>query len=300
MEKIRLRGLSSEVYEHPFDKKALASLRKLKGLDTVTNFILNWTDAKWDQVALKASGFNINGRSCPAIYEQIRETADVLEILRIPEFYTQWNYDIKADTTGTEGDILITLNSGTIDLLTPGQLDFIIGHEFGKIKSGHILYHMMAKVIMTAIGLIPLGQALLIPIQLGLLYWQKMSAFTCDRAALLACQDKEAALATIAKIAGVPEVMYDNINTEWLLEQGKRFEKDFDGLVDTTAKEMSLAFCDEPWAVYRAIELKKWIDSGEYQRILDTYGGKLCNKCKGAWVGPDAKVCHVCGLDPFS
>ena len=38
-----LAGLKSETYEHPFDREALDKLKKIPGVDKVTNFLLNWT-----------------------------------------------------------------------------------------------------------------------------------------------------------------------------------------------------------------------------------------------------------------
>ena len=104
------------------------------------------------------------------------------------------------------------LNSGAVDLLSKEQLDFIIGHEIGHIKSHHVIYHTLASFFANLISSYPIASGLITPIQVGLLYWNRMSELTADRAALLACQDEEVAIDTVIKMAGVPQKFFKNLN----------------------------------------------------------------------------------------
>ena len=51
----KLVNLKTSEYEHGFDKAALKSLRALKGVDAITNFVMNWTYVKWEIVELAGS-----------------------------------------------------------------------------------------------------------------------------------------------------------------------------------------------------------------------------------------------------
>ena len=295
MERKHLINLSSSVYEHPFDRAALNTLRSLPGLDTVTNFILNWAAVRWNHVAMQGSNFHVTRESCPELYKQIKKDAAVLGVDDFPEIYTEWGYAVNGYTTGNKDRTMLVLNSGAVDLLTESQLDYVVGHEMGHIKSGHVLYHLMAQLISGAISFIPLGEALLTPIHYSLLYWQRMSEFTADRAGLLTCQNKDAAIEAIIKMSGAPQKYFNKLDKEAFLKQAEEFENKFGGIANSTIKNLSIMSSTHPWTVYRAGELIKWIESGEYDRILNDYAGISCPKC-GNIIARDATECESCGL----
>lgn len=298
MDTKKLINLPPEEYEHPFDKAALKKLHALPGLDTVTNFFLNWGYVRWHVVELQGSNFHVTRESCPQLYELVESVAKTLEVDDFPEIYTEWGYAVNAYTTGIKEQTLLVLNSGAIDLLNDNQLKYVIGHEMGHIKSGHILYHLMAQMMSSMIKYIPLGEALLEPIHFALLYWYRMSEFSADRAGLLACQNKEEAIKTIIKMAGVPMKYFDNLNEEAFIKQAEEFEKLNRGFADSTIRSLSILTSSHPWTVYRAGELLKWINSGEYNRIIEKYEGVPCIHC-GNIVAKDSTYCHVHGGHPF-
>lgn len=154
----------------------------------------------------------------------------------------------------------------------------------------------MAQLFSSAISMIPLGEALLTPIHYSLLYWNRMSEFTADRAALLTCQDKDAAIETIIKMAGAPQKIFDKLNKDAFLKQAEEFEKKFGNIADSAIRTISIMSSSHPWTVYRAGELIKWIESGEYDRILREYAGVPCPHGCDNIVSKDAKECSRCGL----
>lgn len=298
MSRVQLIGLDTKAYEHPFDKAALNALRNLTGFETVTNFILNWTAVKWNLVAMQGSNFHVTRESCPELFLQVKHCAEILGVEDFPEIYTEWGYAVNGYTTGNKDKTMLVLNSGAIDLLAESQLDYVVGHEMGHIKSGHVLYHLMAQLFSSAISMIPLGETLLTPIQYALLYWQRMSEFTADRAGLLACQNPDAVIEAIIKMAGVPQKYFEKLNKKAFLKQAEEFETRFGSVADSAIRTISIVSSSHPWTVYRAGELVKWIESGEYERILNEYAGVPCIHCDT----PNAKnstECPACGLNPF-
>lgn len=297
-----LVGLKSETYEHPFDREALDRLKKVQGVDRVTNFLLNWTFVKWHLIELQGSHFRITRESCPELYSLIKEVEETLDITDRPKIYTKWGYDINGYTTGTKDNTLMMLNSGAIDLLSDNQLKYVVGHEMGHIKSNHVLYHMMAEFLPSIISLIPGAKILSAPIQLALFYWQRMSELTADRAGLLACQDKEAALDAIVKMAGLPLKYFENINEDAFLKQAEEFAKMHESFISGAMANLTIMTSTHPWTVYRAAELVKWINSGEYDKILSSSKVKRCDVATGGCgfvVSSDTTVCPRCGHTDF-
>ena len=290
-----LINLQSTQYEHRFDKEALEAVRKLPGFDSIVNFVLDWTMIKWHVVQLCGSNFHVTKESCPELYNMVHESAEILDIDRLPEIYTQWSYGINAYTTGYKDNTILVLQSGSIDLMPDPELTFVIGHELGHIKSGHVLYHMMVEFFAQIISSTVLAGKFIIPIQLGLNYWYRMSEFTADRAGLLTCQDLEAALSAIMKMAGLPKRYFNTSNSHVFAKQAKEFMTKYGDTTDKIIRNISILDDTHPWTVMRAYELIKWVENGDYEKVLNGNAGKICPMCKKA-VNPELEVCPVCGF----
>lgn len=289
-----LFGLEAKSYEHNFDKVALRTMRALPGFDTVVNFFLNWTYIKWHVIELQGSHFHVTRESCPELYELVHDVADTLDVRPLPRFYTQWGYYINGYTTGYKEDTLLVLNSGTVDLLEEDELRYVVGHEMGHIKSGHIIYHMMGDLFNDAISQIPLVSSLTTPIYYALMYWIRMSEFTADRAGLLACQNIDAAISAIIKMSGLPLKYFAKMNKDAFIKQANEFKDSFGGFTDEVIKLLTIANSTHPWTVLRAAELLNWYESEDYDRLLNSQSSKVCNACH-LQIPYNVHKCPYCG-----
>lgn len=262
-----LKGLNHSGYEHPFDQKALYALTHTPGLETLGNFITKNTIEKIYTVQYTGSNLKVTKENYPKIYEYLEYACQILDMETIPDLYIQWGYGINAFTVGSENPIIV-LNSGLIDLCDDDEILFIIGHECGHIKSNHMLYHMMAQVINIVIDSIPGGNLIAAPLQYALYYWNRMSEFTADRAGLLCCQNKEAAIRAFMKMSGMPIKEFNYMHTASFIKQAQEFKRlDYDAM-NKMVKFFSIADSSHPWTVMRASELLGWMNSGVYDSIL--------------------------------
>ena len=262
-----LKGLDHSQYEHPFDQKALSALRSTPGVDLVGNFITKHTIEKIYTVQYTGSNLKVTSENYPKIYEYLQYACQILDLPKVPELYIEWGYSINAFTVGSENPIIV-LNSGLIDLCDDDEILFIIGHECGHIKSNHMLYHMMAQVINICIDNIPGGNLLAAPLQYALYYWDRMSEFTADRAGLLCCQNKSAAIRAFMKMAGLPIRNYENINHKSFIAQASDFKSlDYEAL-NKVIKFISIADNSHPWTVMRAAELLTWVESKKFKELV--------------------------------
>lgn len=262
-----ITGLDHSLYEHPFDKKALVALEKTPGLSAVGTFITKHMVERVYTIQYTGSNLKVTKDNYPKIYEYLQYACQILDVKKIPDLYIQWGYDINACTVGAENPIII-LNSGLIDLCDDDEIMFVIGHECGHIKSNHMLYHMMAQVIDHIINMIPFGNIAGAPIQYGLYYWDRMSEFTADRAGLLCCQNKDAAIRAFMKMAGMPIKQFNDMNYETFIQQATDFKQLDMDTMNKIIKFVSIADDSHPWTVMRAAELLNWINSGDYKNIL--------------------------------
>ena len=292
----KLLNLKTTDYEHPFDKAALEAVRSIPIIDSVANFVLNWTTIKWQMVNLCGSAFHVTGGSCPELFNLVHDTAKILEVDHLPEIYTQWCYGINAYTTGYKNDTILMLYSGTVDLLPDPEIRYIVGHEMGHIKSGHVLYHVMASYITQIISEMGIVGKIGLPLQLALFKWSRMSEFTADRAGLLTCQDLEAALSATMKMTGLPRRYFNTSDPHVFAEQAKEFLTRYGDTAHTIIRNISILDDSHPWTVLRAAELIKWVESGEYDRILNKTAGIVCPGC-GNQIVVGTKRCPICGYD---
>ena len=262
-----LTGLDHSQYEHPFDQKALEALRNTPGVELVGKYITKHLVERMYTVQYTGSHLKVTPDNYPNIYEYLQYAAQILDVKKVPELYIEWGYDINAMTVGAENPIIV-LNSGLIDLCDDDEIMFIIGHELGHVKSNHMLYHMMAQVINFIIDQIPFGSVAAAPLQYALYYWDRMSEFTADRAGLMACQSKEAAIRAFMKMSGMPIKQYNNMNYHTFLQQAADFKQlDYEGL-NKVIKLISIADATHPWTVMRAAELFNWIKKGNFKTLL--------------------------------
>ena len=294
----QLLNLKSTSYEHPFDKAALEAMRKLPLFQSAMGFLLNWGSIKWRVIELCGNNFHVTKASCPELYNLVQSVADTLDVDRMPLVYTQWCYGINAYTTGTPEEALLLIYTGAVDLLTDPELTYIVGHEMGHIKSGHVIYHVMANMIseiLREMGI--LGRAGM-PLQLALGHWSRMAEFTADRAGLLAVQDLDAALSAIMKMAGIPKRYFNIANPHIFAEQAEEFLHDYGDTANTIIRNVSILDDSHPWTVLRAAELIKWVNEGGYQAILDGARGIECPRCH-YYIDEGRTTCPICGNTEF-
>lgn len=292
-----LANLNPADYEHEMDKAALEKLKSIPVIPKVVNFILNWTYIRSGIIAMCGTNFHVTKDACYDLFKLAQSVTDTLDMNKLPDLYIEQGYYINAYTTGYQNDSYIVVSSGAVDKLTEAELSFVLGHETGHIKSGHILYHVMAAYL----GQIIRDSGIRIVTTIvgpALMYWNRMSEFTADRAGLLACQDLNVALSTIMKMSGLPEKYYDKASIDGFVKQAREFDTEYNNLPDRMLKLLDVLDNDHPWTVRRAAELIKWYDSGEYDRIVKNCEPKIC-ACCNKHVAKDVDICPVCGGNKF-
>lgn len=286
-----LINLQTKDYEHPLDRQTLDIVKKLPGIGTAANFVLNWVVVKRQIISMCGSNFHVTSSACPTLSKSSSDVFRILDLNHKPELYIYQDFYINAYTTGHEQDAFIVLSSGGVDRLTKDELEFVIGHEAGHIKSGHVLYHLITTNLAALIPNIPY---LSWGIKGALYKWNRVSEFTADRAGLLACQDLNVALSAIMKMSGLPERYYETASIEGFKQQAREFQDKYGSTSDQLMKFLEIFDEDHPWTVLRAAELIRWVESGEYDRILKKTEGKVCPKCKKE-IAEDLLVCPICG-----
>jgi Zn-dependent protease with chaperone function len=296
MERKQLYQLHPREYEHNFDRLALETLEKTPGIKSVVKKFNKHALERDSRLIFSGSCLKVTENSFPDIYELLEEVCHNLYLKNIPDLYLQQGDEVDAFSTGSENP-LIVLNSGAIDSLSSEELLYLLGHEVGHIKSGHLLYHEMAKIIphigeiagsVTPLGI---GKILSKGLKYPLIHWTKMSQFSADRAGMLASQNIDAVMSTLMKMSGLPKKYTDHINTDIFTNQARSFKNiDYNSLSSVDKIILSL---DEKhsWSIMRAAELLKWIESGKYGQIIEKHYLESVKKID------NSLSCLSCGFD---
>lgn len=299
--RIRLIGLRSEEYEHPLDRSALDALEGTPGLENLLRRVNQYGIEKLMKTMYTGSYIKVAAGSFPKVYSAFQEVCEIIHLKPVPDLYVGRIPDIDAFTIGSENPIVI-LADRAVECFTAPELAYVMGHEIGHIKSQHGLYHMLANQIFPYIGelitttTLGVGGLLTTPIQLALASWSRKAEFTCDRAGLLACQDLDAAITTLMKIAGAPSTHYSRLDPSVFLSQAREFKGYDEDSLNRIIKILINLENSHPWTVMRCAELSAWVDSGDYQMVIDKYTGKqkCCDNC-GQLASIAAKFCKKCG-----
>lgn len=263
----RLPGISTRAWEHPADRTALVTLRSLAGFDTVLRTISGLLRERRHRLLYLATAVRVDERQFRSLHQLRQDCAEILDAPSIPEMFVLQDPQPNAYTIGMDRPFIV-LTTGLIELMDPEELRFVVGHELGHALSGHAVYYTMLMHLMRVsanLGWMPVGGWALRAIVAALMEWSRKSELSGDRAGLLCGQDVEASVRVHMKTAGGALVREMNLGA--FLAQADDYERSGD-LRDGVLKLLNLELQTHPFSVLRASELRRWIHSGEYERVL--------------------------------
>lgn len=265
--RVRLTGISSRAWEHPADRGALVALRQLKGFDTVLRKLASLWNERHLRLIYIGNAVRVDDRQFARVHRALADVVASLDVPTVPEVYVMADPVPRASALGVDSPFLV-LTSGMVDLVDEEELRFVVGHELGHVLSGHALYTTMLLQLMrlsASLSWLSFGALGLRAIIGALHEWQRKAELSGDRAGLLAVQDPGAALRVQMKLAGGGHL--EDLDVTAFAQQGDEYLSSPD-VRDSVLKLLLLEARTHPFAVVRAAELRRWVDSGDYTRIL--------------------------------
>jgi Zn-dependent protease with chaperone function len=260
-----LTEISPQAWEHPADRAALNALRKIPGFDLALRKIFGMFGERAIRLAFKANAVRVSEKQYPWIYERTLRVCEIMDLKEIPEVYVSQTPLVNAGAVGMS-DPFIVLNSSMLEVLDRDEVEAVVAHEVGHILSGHVLYRTLLLLIMRlAMFRYPIAGLALLPILWALLEWYRKSELSCDRAALLAVQDKEIVMSSLMKLAG--GTRGEVLDLDEFIAQSEEYREGGD-LLDSVYKVLNVIGATHPFSVVRVAELRDWIDSGAYDKIM--------------------------------
>ncbi len=260
-----LTDIAPHSWEHPADKAALQALRRIPVFDQILRKIFGFVPERFFRLAFQASSVKVSKNQFPKVYEIYRECLKTLDVEEEFPLYISQSPEVNAGAWGMDQPFII-LNSGTVRLLDDDQLAYVIGHEIGHIVSDHVLYRTMTVILLNLATMgFPIVGLAARAILVALLEWQRKSELSSDRAGLLTVQDPEVVLSTMLKMAGGGTDEESSLQ-EYII-QAEEYREGGD-VVDQVFKVLNLLGRTHPFYAIRVSELRAWIETGDYDRIV--------------------------------
>ncbi len=258
--------------QHPFDRQAIASLRRVRGFDYfMSRFVEGGVERMEYQLSV-ASSVRIGPHQLPSLHRHLLRTCAALDVDE-PELLLAAG----GVSTGAAGPNhpYIVLSSGMLGLLDDDELAAFVAHEVGHIKAGHLLYKSMVKAFGFFSGVannfsLGLSNFVTQPIQVALLTWDRWSELTADRAALLVARDPRICLSMLMKLAAGTAGAAEPLSVDAYIEDVRAHRQDLDQTlndrvyhVGATMQRGSL-----PFMMQRAQALLDWVEAGGPARAI--------------------------------
>lgn len=260
MEYEQLHGLQVAEYEYPGEANAFALLKKVPVLDQLVAGYLKYTSQTFQLPQVQGDCFRVTQATSPDVYHIYKKALKRLDISAEYPLFAKADYEYNAYTTGGSSPYVV-IHSSMLKNLDEEELLFVLGHELGHVKSGHLIYYVMAQQINTLISMIPVPgiDVAATGIQFALIHWARMHEFTADRAGALAAGSIEAGQRGLGCLLGVDEKIPGiRIGIDDLLAQNASFEETKEDLFGKIISASMILQSSHPWTVSRIQALEEW------------------------------------------
>jgi Zn-dependent protease with chaperone function len=258
-------NISPKAYEHPADRAATAALKSIPMLDSVIRKLIEWRYERALRQFYLGNSVKVSEHQLPELWTA---HAGVSRILDMPE-----RYDLYV-TSGVRGGAqaigagkpMIVLDSMLLQRLGPGEQRVVVAHELGHILSEHVVYSTALDILLSVGTGLPFFLG--IPfraVRAVLLEWYRAAELTCDRAAVLAVRDPRIVCSTLMVTAGALPAA--ELNLDAFMTQAMEYEN-WDDPSDRVRRFFNEIGQSHTYAVRRVSEVMKWVQSGEYDRIV--------------------------------
>jgi Zn-dependent protease with chaperone function len=259
------RNISSKAYEHPADRAATAALQAVPMLDTVVRKLIEWRYERALRQFYLGNSVKVGEQQLPELWSDHAGACAILDMPRVPELYVTSDVPGAAQTIGSQNPIVV-FDSIVFERLGRGERRVVLAHELGHILSDHMIYLTALNILLSVGNGMPFFAG--IPfraIKAVLLEWYRAAELSCDRAATLAVRDPRIVCSTLMVTAGGMEA--SKLSLDAFMAQAMEYEN-WDDPSDRVRRFFNEIGQTHTYAVRRVSEVMKWVQGGEYDRIV--------------------------------
>jgi Zn-dependent protease with chaperone function len=192
----------------------------------------------------------------------------VCRILDMPEVYDLY---VTSPVRGVAQAIgskkpMVVMDAKALVNLEAGEQRALLGHEVGHILSDHMLYMTALNILLSAGGSFPLFLGMPFrAVRAVLLEWYRAAELSADRASAIVVRDPKIVCRLEMVLAGAMHVR--DLNLDAFIAQAMEYET-WDDPSDRVRRFFNELDKTHPDSVRRVSEVLKWVQSGDYDRII--------------------------------
>jgi Zn-dependent protease with chaperone function len=258
-------NISPKAYEHPADRAATAALKAVPMLDTLVRKLIEWRYERALRQFYLGTSLKVSEVQCPELWASHTAACRILDMPEVYDLYLTTPVLGTAATIGSKKPMIV-VDSMVLKRLGPGEQRVLLGHELGHVLSDHVLYITALNILLAAGGSLPLMLGLPFrAVRTVLLEWYRAAELSSDRAATLVVRDPQIVCRMLMVAAsGLPA---DDLNLDAFMAQAMEYEN-WDDPSDRVRRFFWEINVTHPYAVRRVSEVMRWVQSGDYDRIL--------------------------------
>jgi Zn-dependent protease with chaperone function len=258
-------NISPKAYEHPADRAATAALKSIPMLDTVVRKLVEWRYERAYRQFHLSNSVRIGERQLPDLWSNQVAVCQILDMPRSYDVYITASIGANAMAIGSQNPIVV-FGAPLLERLGPGEQRSVLAHEVAHILSDHMVYMTALQILLNAGGNLPLPLGLpFAAVRAVLLEWYRAAELSCDRAEALVVRDPRIVCRALMVLAGGLHV--DKLDIDAFLAQAREYE-DWDDPSDRVRRFFYEINATHPYSVRRVSEIMKWVQSGDYDRIV--------------------------------
>jgi Zn-dependent protease with chaperone function len=258
-------GISSKAYEHPADRAATTALKAVPMLDTVVRKLIEWRYERALRQYFLGNSIRVSEQQLPELWAAHQGVCRILDMPEVYDLYVTSPVMGGAQAIGS-GKPMIVIDARALANLESGEQRAVLGHEVGHILSDHMLYMTALNILLSAGGSLPffLGMPFR-AVRAVLLEWYRAAELSADRAAAIVVRDPQIVCRLLMVMSGNMHVR--DLNLDAFMAQAMEYEA-WDDPSDRVRRFFNELNKTHPDSVRRVSEVLKWVQSGEYDRII--------------------------------
>lgn len=264
-------NLKPEDFQHPWDRQAISVLQAIPGFEYLIKKLMEHGFEQFFRITNLASNIHATGNMFPKLQESLKFAARIMNVDE-PDLYVTTDPNPNAFTYGhTRPFIVVT--SGLVESTNEEERFFVLAHELGHIKCGHVLYKTMArhfKVVLDIAASATFGLSGLISagLEMALFDWQRKSELSADRAGLICIQNQHIVNKAFMKLAAGSPKLYNQMDEKEFIRQIRSYEDAADeSFINKAYTALVTAHLSHPFLVMRAKHLDSWVQSGDFTNL---------------------------------
>lgn len=230
-------------YAFTLDQQLRRKLASIPGVRMLAQAIAS-AHLSFKKQLMLMNGVAVTPKQYPEIYQMAEDCARILGI-GVPEIFVKFDPVPNAYTlASSQSADIVVFHSSLIEMTTPEELMFIMGHECGHIHNLHSVYNTAAELLSNASlkGLLVAVPGLQLAIQLAakglslfFSHWSRAAEITCDRAGVICTGSISSGQTALAKLSFGGGQAYGKINIEEFIKQLERTQATPLRLLELTA-----------------------------------------------------------------